>query len=89
MFFPDPDSVSFFFTSAQLYSSEFTVEKAKVFELFSSVRARETEPLTQNLLCSSQTLLEPCSPAGLNRVIKLGRLDALRLPEHMSSICVI
>ena len=87
--FPDPDSVSFFFTSAQLYSPEFTVEKAKVFELLSSARARETEPLTQNLLCSSQTLLEPCSPSGLNRVIKLGRLDALRLPEHRSSIFVI
>ena len=78
----DPDGVSPFFTSAQLYSPEITVDKDKVFELLSASRAREAEPLSKNCICSSATLVEPCDLSGLNRVIKLGRLDSLRSPEH-------
>ena len=85
----DPDGVSPFFTSAQLYSPEITVDKDKVFELLSASRAREAEPLSKNCICSSATLVEPCDPSGLNRVIKLGRLDSLRSPEHRSSIFVL
>ena len=44
---------------------------------------------SKGCLCCPDTLLEVASPSGRNRLLKLGRLDPLRLPEHRSSVFVI
>ena len=84
--FPDPVGVNPFFVSAQVYSPEEPVTKEKVFTTVTEARKKPSDPLSKILVCDPKTVTEPCSPYGLNRVIRMARLDSLRAPEHRSAV---
>lgn len=86
---PDVDGVSPFFVSTQLYSPEVEDTKEKVFQLLSEARKKGSDPLSKFSVCSSSTLLDPCSAGQRLRILKLGKMDSIRLPEHRSAIFTI
>ena len=71
--FPDPVGVNPFFVTAQVYSPEKPVTKEKVFTTVTGAR----NPLSKSLVCDPKTVTEPCSPYGLNRVIRMARLPSV------------
>ena len=84
--FPDPVGVNPFFVTAQVYSPGEPVTKEKVFTSVTGARKKTSEPLSKSLVCNPKAVTEPCSPYGLNRVIRMARLDSLRAPEHRSAV---
>ena len=82
----DTSDVVPFFSSFQVFSASVVVNRELVF---SSLKNGGSPPLPLNSVCDSITLTQKCEPVNPFRVIKLARLDSMKLPEHRGAIFIL